>query len=257
MITNPTIENMMNRASIRSYTEQEPTQEELETIVRAGQQAPFASQLGSLLLKRDRANTPFNAPLYFIVCVDAHKWEQIMARRGWQMVASDLHLMLIGLQDAALMAENMVTAAESLGMGSCFLGNIPYHAAEIVKEYSLPPRVFPLVGLTIGFPAESPPPRPRYPLDFVLFEDTYPAFNEQQIEEAMQVMDAGYLAQDYYSKLKAKIKIRDKSKPDTFDYQTYSWTEHISRKWGQHLFPPNLIKQFELCGFDIGRRVEE
>ena len=257
MITNPTIETMLNRASIRSYTEQNPTQEELETIVRAGQQAPFASQLGSVLLKRDLEKNPFNAPLYFIICVDVYKWEQIMARRGWEMIASDLHVILLGLQDAALMAENMVNAAESLGMGSCFLGNIPYQAAKIVKEYNLPRRVFPMVGLTIGFPAESPPPRPRYPLSFILFEDSYPDFSEEQIQEAMQVMDEGYLAQDYYNKLKAKVKIRDKRKPDTFDYETYSWTEHISRKWGQDLFPHNLIEQFELCGFDIGQRVGE
>lgn len=256
MLTNPIIENMLNRASIRAYTEREPTQEELETILRAGQQAPFASQLGSVLLKRDRENNPFHAPLYFTVCVDAHKWEQIMARRGWEMVSSDLLAILLGMQDAALMAENMVIAAESLGMGSCFLGAIPYMAAEIIEEYGLPPRVFPMVGLAMGFPAESPPPRPRYPLDFVLFEDKYPTFSEQQIQEAMQVMDGGYLAQDYYNKLKAKIRIRDKNKPDTFDYHTYSWTEHISRKWGQDLFPPNLIEQFERCGFFIGKREE-
>lgn len=254
MITNPTIEKMMNRKSIRTYTDREPTQEELETLVRAGQQAPFASQLGSLLLKRDRANNPFNAPLLFIVCVDAHKWELIMAKRGWEMVSADLLVMLLGMQDAALMAENIVIAAESLGMGSCFLGAIPYHAEEIVEEYNLPPRVFPMVGLTVGFPAENPPTRPRYPLDYVLFEDTYPTFTDEQIDEAMQVMDTGYLSQDYYSKLKAKIKIKDKNREDTFDYQTYSWTEHICRKWGQDLFPPDLIERFEQCGFYIGKR---
>jgi nitroreductase len=257
LITNPTIENMLNRKSIRSYTDREPTQEELVTILRAGQQAPFASQLGSVLLKRDRENNPFHAPLYFTICVDAHKWELIMAKRNWQMVSSDLLVMLLGMQDAALMAENMVIAAESFGMGSCFLGAIPYHAEKIVEEYRLPPRIFPMVGLAMGFPAESPPPRPRYPLDYVLFEDEYPTFSEAQIEEAMQVMDEGYLSQKYYQKLKAKIRIRDKSRKDTFDYHTYSWTEHICRKWGQDLFPPNLIEQFEKCGFYIDQRTEE
>ena len=254
MITNPVIDQMINRKSIRSYTDLEPTEEELETIVRAGQQAPFASQLGSLLLRRDRDSNPFHAPLYFIICVDAHRWELIMARRGWEMVSSDLLVMLLGMQDAALMAENMVIAAESLGMGSCFLGAIPYHTTEIIEQYNLPPRVFPMVGLTIGFPAENPPPRPRYPLNFTLFEDSYPEFTEDQISEAIQVMDEGYLAQNYYRKLKARIRIRDKNREDTFNYDTYSWTEHICRKWGQDLFPPNLLDQFEKCGFDLGGR---
>ena len=186
MITNPVTDQMMNRKSIRSYTDREPTQEELETIIRAGQQAPFASQLGSLLLTRDRDNNPFRAPLFFIVCVDAHKWELIMAQRNWEMVSSDLLVMLLGMQDAALMAENMVIAAESLGMGSCFLGAIPYHAEEIIEEYNLPPRVFPMVGLAVGFPDENPPPRPRYPLDFISLRTNTPSFTDDRSTEQWQ-----------------------------------------------------------------------
>jgi hypothetical protein len=172
------------------------------------------------------------------------------------MVADDLLLMLLGMQDAALMAENMVMAAESLGMGSCFLGAAPYYSSEIIEEYNLPPRVFPMVQMVMGFPDENPPPRPRYPMGFTLFEDIYPEFSDDEIEGAMDIMDQGYLAQDYYVKLKAKIPIKDEAREDTFDYENYSWTEHICRKWGQNLFPPNLIEQFEKCGFDIRKRAE-
>ena len=108
-----------------------------------------------------------------------------------------------------------------------------------------------------GHATENPPPRPRYPMDYLLFEDEYPELTETQVKEAMQVMDEGYLAQDYYRTLKAKIKIKDESRPDTFDYETYSWTEHICRKWGQDLFPPNLQGQFERCGFYICKRDQE
>jgi len=257
MINNPTIETMLNRKSIRSYTEEIPSDEVIETIVRAGQQAPFASQLGSLLLKRDIENNPFKAPLFFIVCVDSYKWERIMARRDWAMLGDDMLLILLGMQDAALMAENMVIAAESLEMGSCFLGGIPFHSEEIIKDYKLPPRVFPMVGLTIGYPANDPPPRPRYPVEFMLFEDEYPQLEEDLIQRSMDVMDEGYLAQDYYTKLKALIPLKG-DREETFDYDTYSWTEHICRKWGQALFPPNLLQQFERCGFDlVGKYKEE
>src|SRR5690606_13558808 len=64
--------------------------------------------------------------LLFTICVDAHKLELIMAQRGWKMVTNDLSLLVLGIQDAALVAENMVIAAESLGLGSCFLGAAPY-----------------------------------------------------------------------------------------------------------------------------------
>ena len=155
-------------------------------------------------------------------------------------------------------AENMVVAAESLGMGSCFLGGVPYGAGGIIKRFKLPERVFPLVGLTMGYPDEAPPPRPRYPLDFALFEDEYPRFSEEQVERAATEMDEGYLAQDYYRPLQAMIHLED-GREETFTYDTYSWTEHISRKAGQwERSPDQLLKQFAACGFHIpGYEVEE
>ena len=250
MLTNPVIEAMLNRKSVRKYTDQKPTDEVIATVVRAGQQAPFASQLCSLLLSRKKA--PFRAPLWFTICVDMHRMELIMAKRGWSVVANDWSMLLFGIQDAALMAENMVIAAESLGMGSCFLGETPYRAEKIQRQYALPKRVFPLVELVMGYPAEQFPPRPRYPLDFTLFEDRYPELTDEMIGQAMQVMDEGYLAQDYYRKQKARIKLEGDRK-ETFTYDDYSWTEHISRKWGQWLQDPHeLLEQMEKCGFKIG-----
>lgn len=252
MLQNPVLDTMLQRKSIRRYQDKMPSDEEIEAVVRAGQQAPFASQLGSLLLSRKREKHPFKAPLLFTICVDAHKWELIMACRGWEMYADDLKLLLLGMQDAAYMAENMVIAAESLGMGSCFLGGAPFYAARIIREYQLPKRVFPMVQLVMGYPDEDPPPRPRYPMEFVLFEDRYPEFSQETICQAMQQMDEGYLAQDYYRYRNAMIALVGE-REETFDFDTYSWTEHISRKWGQPFFRDNLIEQFEKCGFYPGK----
>jgi len=250
MKKNPVIETMLNRKSIRKYKPAMPSEAVIETVVRAGQQAPFASQLCSLLLQRGPGGTPFKAPLLFIVCVDSHKWELIMEERDWEIKADDALLLLLGMQDAALMAENMVIAAESLGMGSCFLGGIPFNSKKLIDRYKLPKRVFPMVGLTMGYPAENPPTRPRYPMDFVLFEEMYPEFSKKQVQEAMQVMDEGYLAQNYYKNLNAMIPLKE-DRAETFDYETYSWTEHISRKWGQRLFPSTLMKHLKRYGFRL------
>jgi len=251
VIHNPVIDAMLNRKSIREYTDEQPSDEVLQTIVRAGQQAPFAYQLGSLLLSRQRRNNPFCAPLYFIVCVDAHRFELIMERRGWKVGANDLSLLLLGFQDAVLMAENMVIAAESLGLGSCFLGAVPYQATKIIRKYKLPQRVFPLVGLAMGYPAEQPPVRPRYPMEFSLFEDQYPQFDEQMVQTAMQVMDDGYLAQDYYRKANYMIDLEG-DRPETYTFETYSWTEHISRKLGLWMKnPKSILDVFKKCGFKL------
>ncbi len=251
MLNNPTIETLLNHKSIRKYTDQAPSDEMLTTVVRAGQQAPFAYQLCSLLLSRNKERNPFGAPWLFTVCVDSHRMELVMARRNWSMASNDLSLLLIGIQDASLMAENMVIAAKSLGMGSCFLGAAPYIADRIIQEYKLPRRVFPLVQLTMGYPAEDPPPRPRYPLEFTLFEDEYPEFDEETVERAMQEMDEGYLAQNYYRKAGYQITLEG-DREETYTFDDYGWTEHISRKVGQwHALPQNLLEQFVNCGFYI------
>jgi nitroreductase len=248
---NPIIQTMLNRKSIRCYTDQSPSDEIITSIVQAGQQAPFASQLYSLLLSRDRESIPYEAPLLFTVCVDMHKLNLFMAKRNWKVITNHLFLLLLGIQDASLMAQNMVIAAESLGLGSCFLGDTPYRSKEIIKEYELPGGVFPLVQLVMGYPAEDPPPRPRYPLDFVLFEDKYLIFSPEQIEGAMKVMDEGYLAQDYYRNVNYMIPLEGE-REETFTFDDYSWTEHISRKWGQWLPSlDDLCRQLEACGFNI------
>jgi nitroreductase len=250
-MSNNVIETMMKRKSIRKYTDEMPSEEVLQAVVRAGQQAPFASQLCSVLLTRKKG-VPFGAPLLFTICVDLHRMELIMERRGWKMVTNDLSMLFFGLQDASLMAENMVIAAESFGMGSCFLGNAPYVADKIARKYKLPPRVFPLVQLVMGYPAENPPPRPRYPISFTLFEDKYPEMTDDDIIEAMKQMDEGYLAQGYYRKLKAKIHLEGE-REETFTYDNYSWTEHISRKWGQwYESPTELLTQLDKLGFKVG-----
>lgn len=256
-MNNPILETMLNRKSIRHYKDEPPSDAVIASIVRAGQQAPFASQLYSLLLSRNKERNPFGAPLLFTVCVDFHKLELITTRRNWQVVSNDLSLLLFGIQDASLMAENMVIAAESLGLGSCFLGGVPYRAEKVVKEYKLPRRVFPLVQLAMGYPAENPPPRPRYPMEFVLFEDEYPELSEEMISKAMTEMDEGYLAQDYYRKANYKIPLEG-NREETFTFDNYGWTEHISRKWGQWLASPkDLLEQFAKCGFLLTKIYEE
>ena len=131
------------------------------------------------------------------------------------------------------------------------------YANRIIKEYALPAKVFPLVQLTMGYPAEDQLPRPRYPMAFTLFEDRYPRFRPDQVAEAMAVMDEGYLAQDYYRNLNAMIPLTD-GQEESFSFDDYSWTEHISRKvgqWGQD--PQELLSKLAACGFELGSQEAE
>ncbi len=231
MIDNPTLNLMRNRKSIRKYTDQIPDESVLKALVDAAVCAPFAAQTYSILLRREASKNPFGAPLFFVFCVDAFKLEKIMEKRGWKMGQNDLSFLILGIQDAAYAAENMVIAAESLGMGSCYHGWVPFVADKIKESFELPDRVFPLVGLTIGYPAENPPVRPRYPISYTLHENAYKLPTDEDVEDAMRVMDEGYLAQDYYRKANYMVKLDD-GMQETFTFDDYSWTEHISRKNG-------------------------
>jgi len=255
MITNPVIETLMNRKSVRKYTDSRLSKEDLETIVRAGQQAPFASQLYSVVYST-QGPIAFDAAIWFVICVDVHKLERFMKVRGWDIVTNDLTLLLMGMQDASYMAQNMVIAAESLGIGSCFLGAVSSSAPRIRalgEKLELPERVLPMVELVMGYPAEDFPPRPRYPLAFTLFEGRYPKLSDDDVKEAMKVMDDGYLEQGYYRKQNVKIQVEG-GRSDDHTFDNYSWTEHISRKWGQWAASPDeLLDALKERGFSLSR----
>lgn len=255
MIRNPVIDAMMNRRSIRKFTDRELTEEEILAVVRAGQQAPFAMQMGSVIMQRNRKTNAFGAPVQFIILCDIHRMERVMEMRGWKRKASDVHSLLFAAQDAAYMAQNMVIAGESLGMGSCFIGSAPYMSLKLREKCCLPDHVFPLVILAMGFPAEDPPVRPRYPVEFHLYEEKYPEITDVMVERATEVMDRGYLEQEYYRKAGFMIPLADGSRPEEYDFSSYSWTEHISRKMGQwSTDPEELLKQFRICGLDVENR---
>ncbi len=253
---NPVIDCLMNRKSVRKYKEATPDTEIIETVVRAGQQAPFASQLSSVVYQTGK-KFAFGAPLWFLICVDAHKLEQFMQLRGWEIVTNDLTLLLFGMQDASYMAQNMVIAAESLGMGSCFLGEGSINAKRIThlaKRLRLPNRVLPMVELVMGYPDEAFPTRPRFPMEFTLFRDRYPELKDEEVRRAMKAMDDGYIDQGYYRKQKAKIPLEN-GRQDPFTYEDYGWTEHIARKWGQWTESPNdLIAALEARGFSLSKK---
>ena len=254
MLTNPTIKTLMNHRSIREYTNEVPSDEVIKIIVKAGQQAAFAGQFGSVIISRDKDKHPFGAPLYFIVCVDIHRMQKVMEKRNWKMISSDAAMLLFGMQDASYMAQNLVIAAESLGLGTCYLGFVPFMAEKLILEYDLPKKVFPMVGISVGYPAEDPPVRPRYPYSFSCFDGKYPEFSDKQIEKAMKQMDEGYLAQDYYQDGKLMIKLEN-DREETFDGKTYSWTEHISRKWGQWLEDTEEIEEvLNKYGFEFKKK---
>ncbi|MHA2428861.1 MAG: nitroreductase family protein [Candidatus Hermodarchaeia archaeon] len=247
---------MLNRRSMRQFLDKPITDEVLERILKVGFQAPFAAQLCSIIYTRDTEKIkqlqrmgayPTTQVLMFFL-IDLRRLEKIMAQRGHSYDADDAFTLWLGVQDASLVAENIILAAEALGLGSVLLGATPHFADKLAEMFNIPDRVFPMVGLCLGYPdpAEHTEVRPRFPLEFSAYKDAYYNHSEEDIQTCMKVMNEGYLAQNYYIERNAKIPLR-KGKDD-IDYDTYSWCEHISRKfcqggWAKYPLLATLRKQ--------------
>ncbi len=249
-----------NRRSIRSFTDQEISDEILQTILAAGLRAPFAAQLYSIIYtkKPDIIKKVRKLGIYkstkalMIFLLDVRKLEKLMTAKGHQYNYDDLLTSFFAIQDATLAAENIILAAEAYGLGSVLLGVAPLEADLLAEVFNIPKRVFPLVGLCMGYPDESVETdiRPRYPVENVVFKDSYKDLTDADVNANMKAMDEGYLTQGYYIKAKAKIPL--KAGNDTIDYDKYSWSEHISRKFCQGKWSEDtLLQKMKKHGFNI------
>jgi len=84
--------------------------------------------------------------------------------------------------DAVLVAQNVAVAAESKGLGFCYLGTTIYNADRIIQVLNLPKGVVPVTTLTIGWPDEAPDKTDRLPLEAVLHSETYTDYTKEDIE---------------------------------------------------------------------------
>ncbi len=248
-----------NRRSIRKFTEKEITEEVLKKILTAGQRAPFAFQGWSVVYTRKREKMNLKIGVYpstkvlMIFLMDLNIIGKIITQRGYDYDAEDAYILWLAIQDATLAAENVILAAEAMGMGSVLLGAAPKRYEELRKVFKLPPRVFPIVGLCLGYPDPEAlmDIRPRYPLEYMAFEDEYKDPTDDEIKECMNAMDEGYITQGYYIKNKAKIPLDEKFGEDQYNYDRYSWSEHISRKLIHGIRGPLILEELKKAGFKL------
>ncbi|RZG18153.1 oxygen-insensitive NADPH nitroreductase, partial [Klebsiella pneumoniae] len=108
---------------------------------------------------------------FLVFCADYHRHSQIVpeARTGF------VEQLMIGAIDGALMAQNALLAAQSLGLGGVYIGGIRNNPAEVSEVLGLPHQVIPLFGLCLGHPAQRPEQKPRLPRALVVHENRYPA----------------------------------------------------------------------------------
>jgi len=175
--------------SIRRYTAEPIPDGLLEDLIRAGQGAASSSfiQAYSVVrvsrpearaaIARAAGNQPWieQAPVFLVFCADLARVEIACVRQGAGSLEGWSEHGLGAVVDCALMAQGVMVAAESVGLGGVFIGGIRNDPQLVVDELALPALVLPLFGMCLGWPDESPEVKPRQPLDLVLHQDRYRA----------------------------------------------------------------------------------
>ena len=187
---NEVVKNLFKRKSVRIFEDRPISPEDRLTILQAACQAPTAGnqQLYTILditepaLKKRLSvtcdNQPFiaDAPLVLLFCADCQKWYDAYRYAGCTPRHPSAGDLMLAVEDSSLAAQNAVTAAWSLGIGSCYIGDIMEHCELHRELFQLPPYVFPAVMLVLGYPTARQRERTkpaRCPLDSIVMENTY------------------------------------------------------------------------------------
>lgn len=146
----------------------------------------------------------------FIFVVDLYRNAQIRAEAGLDnTVLESSALFLQGIEDTLIAAQNLVVAAESLKLGTVYLGSIGGDLRLVIKALQLPERTFPLLGVLVGHPDQNPTLKPRLPQKFTVATNAYPRFDNLHAALA----DYDEVVRQYYD-------LRDASRPvDSFTHQ--------------------------------------
>lgn len=190
LIMNEVTTQLIERKSVRVFEERKIEDDAKRTILQAAMEAPTAGnqQLYTILditdqvLKEKLAETcdhqPFiaKAPLVLVFCTDCLKWLQAYREAGLQPRNPGVGDLMLAVTDTAIAAQNAVTAAWSLGIGSCYIGDIMEQCETNRELLHLPEYVFPSVMVVFGYPTgqqkEREKPK-RFALDDIVCENTY------------------------------------------------------------------------------------
>ena len=197
---NPIIQSLFNRKSVRAYTGEEIPEQDVQLILSAAAQAPTPGnqQLYTIIRVTDKEkkhrlslscdNQPFieKASLVLVFCADCLKWLQAYREAGCEPRRPDVGDLMLAVSDASIAAQNAVTAAQALGIGSCYIGDIMENY-ELQREIlGLPHYVFPAVMLVFGYPTGQQKARPkpeRFDQRFIVHENVYHELDGAQLRE--------------------------------------------------------------------------
>jgi nitroreductase len=210
---NPTLDVIEKQRSVRAYSPEPISQEEREAILQAAFRAPTAGamMLYSIIEVKDQAlkdrlaetcdHQPFiaKAPYLLLFLADYQRWMDVYTYSGVEERCRELGVpyrtpqagdLMLACCDALIAAQTAVIAAESLGIGSCYIGDILEQYEVHQQLFNLPRYVLPLTLVCFGRPASPDAPRKlvaRFDRRFIVHTDRYQPITQAGVEEMFKL----------------------------------------------------------------------
>ncbi|MFP7295604.1 oxygen-insensitive NADPH nitroreductase [Neobacillus niacini] len=208
---NEAITTILNHRSIRHFEDKQLSNEQIKTIVACAQAASTSSfiQAYSIIGIKDKEKKRKLAVLagnqeyvaenghLFVFCADLNRHDYIGNLEGKDVTTSieSTEKFMVALIDASLAAQNAAIAAESMGLGICYIGGIRNNLEGVKELLKTPERVIPLFGMTVGYPSKINDKKPRLPFEHIYHEEEY----EQDKEVYLcQLQDYNQVISNYY-----------------------------------------------------------
>jgi nitroreductase len=191
------IDAIHQHVSIRKY-KPDPVPEALLTrILEAGIRASSSGNMQSysIIVTRDKAlrerlyephmkqSMVLDAPILLTFCADFHRMRRWLKVSAAPDSFDNFMSFMVAAIDATLVSQNVALAAESEGLGICYMGSTLANCDQIGAILQLPDNVVPVVGFSLGYPAETPAPRDRLPLAGLVHRETYRPYSDEDIDE--------------------------------------------------------------------------
>ncbi|MDA8498076.1 nitroreductase NfsA [Citrobacter sp. Igbk 17] len=199
----PTIDLIRSHRSIRHFTDEGISDAQREAIIAAAQGTSSSSFLQcttiiritdqnlreSLVTLSGGQKHVAQAAEFWVFCADFNRHLQICPEAQLGLAEQ----LLLGVVDTAMMAQNALTAAESLGLGGVFIGGLRNNIEPVTELLMLPKHVLPLFGLCLGWPADNPDIKPRLPATLVVHENQYQPLDQDALSQYDEQLAQYYL----------------------------------------------------------------
>ena len=189
------LNTILKHRSIRKYKNKPVEDKILNQILEAGFRASTTGnmQVYSIIVTKDKKRKEklcelhFNqemvkeAPVLLTFCADFNRFNKWCRQRNTEPCYDNALSFFTGTIDALLVAQNVAVAAESFGLGICYLGTTIYQADKLINFFNCPKGVVPITTLVVGYPDENPDLVDRLPYDGIIHKEVYKDYTPEKI----------------------------------------------------------------------------